>query len=71
MRGSLTPREVGVLRPLALGRTNRLISEQLSFSLSTTKNHVRSILEKLGVSDCTRAAARAVALLGIVRPRRG
>ena len=60
MRESLTPREVEVLRLLALGHTNRRISEQLSFSLSTIKNHVQSILEKLGVCDRTQAAARAV-----------
>ena len=69
VRESLTPREVEVLRLLALGHTNRRISEQLSFSLSTIKNHVQSILEKLGVSDRTQAAARA-AELGIVRPQR-
>ena len=68
VRGSLTPREVEVPRLLALGHTNRRISEQLCFSLSTIKNHVHSILEKLGVSDRTQAAARAVEL-GIVRPR--
>ena len=69
VRESLTPREVEVLRLLALGCTNRRISEQLCFSLSTIKNHVQSILEKLGVSDRTQAAARAVEL-GIVRPER-
>ncbi len=69
MRESLTPREVEVLRLLAFGHTNRRISEQLSFNLSTIKNHVQSILEKLGVSDRTQAAARTVEL-GLVRPRR-
>jgi PAS domain S-box-containing protein len=69
VRESLTPREVEVLCLLALGHTNRRISEQLSFSLSTIKNHVQSILEKLGVSDRTQAAARAVEL-GLVLPRR-
>ena len=69
VRESLTPREVEVLRLMALGHTNRRISEQLSFSLSTIKNHVQCILEKLGVSDRTQAAARAVEL-GLVQPRR-
>ena len=69
MRESLSGREVEVLRLLALGHTNREISRQLSFSLSTIKNYVQGIFEKLGVSDRTQAAARAVEL-GIVRPRR-
>jgi PAS domain S-box-containing protein len=69
VRESLSAREVEVLRLLALGYTNRRISEQLCFSLSTIKNHVQSILEKLGVSDRTQAAARAVEL-GLVLPRR-
>jgi DNA-binding NarL/FixJ family response regulator len=68
VRESLTPREVEVLRLLAFGRTNREISERLCFSLSTIKNHVRGILEKLGVRDRTEAAARAVEL-GLVRLR--
>ena len=69
VRESLSAREVEVLRLLALGYTNRRISEQLCFSLSTIKNHVQSILEKLGVSDRTQVAARAVEL-GLVLPPR-
>jgi DNA-binding NarL/FixJ family response regulator len=59
---SLTPREVEILRLLARGRTNREIAEHLMFSVSTVKNHVQHIIAKLGVSDRTQAAVRAVEL---------
>jgi DNA-binding NarL/FixJ family response regulator len=60
--GLLTPREVEVLRLLAQGQTNREIARELSIALSTVKNHVQHIITKLGVSDRTQAAVRAVEL---------
>jgi DNA-binding NarL/FixJ family response regulator len=57
---SLTAREVEVLRHLARGQTNRKIAEQLTLSSGTVKNHVQHIISKLGVSDRTQAAVRAV-----------
>ena len=57
---SLTPREVEVLRLLSQGQTNPQIAQNLLFSVSTVKAHVRSILAKLGVSDRTQAAVRAI-----------
>ena len=57
---SLTPREVEVLRLLSQGQTNPQIAQNLLFSVSTVKAHVRSILNKLGVSDRTQAAVRAI-----------
>lgn len=57
--GSLTRRELEVLRLLAQGKTNRQISASLLFSVGTAKIHVRHILAKLGVSDRTQAAVRA------------
>ncbi len=56
----LTPREVEVLRLLSRGQTNPQIAQNLLFSVSTVKAHVRSILSKLGVSDRTQAAVRAI-----------
>ena len=58
--GNLTPREVEVLRLLSQGQTNPQIARNLLFSVSTVKSHVRSILSKLGVSDRTQAAVRAI-----------
>ncbi len=58
----LTPQELEVLRLLALGQTNRQIARNLLSSVSTIKSHVRSTISKLGVSDRTQAAVRAIQL---------
>ena len=57
---SLTTREVEVLKLLSQGQTNPQIARKLLFSVSTVKAHVRSILNKVGVSDRTQAAVRAI-----------
>jgi two-component system, NarL family, response regulator LiaR len=57
---SLSPREVEVLKLLSQGQTNPQIAQNLLFSVSTVKAQVRSILAKLGVSDRTQAAVRAI-----------
>ncbi|HLI04961.1 MAG TPA: response regulator transcription factor [Ktedonobacteraceae bacterium] len=62
----LTPREIEVLQLLAQGQTNREIAKRLILSVSTVKIHVEHILEKLGVSDRTQAAVRAIEL-GLIR----
>jgi len=54
----LTPRELEVLGLLARGFRNRDIARALVISESTTKVHVRHILEKLGVRTRTEAASR-------------
>jgi DNA-binding NarL/FixJ family response regulator len=56
----LTPRELDVLRLLAQGQTNRDIARSLVISAGTVKVHVEHIIAKLGVSDRTQAAVRAV-----------
>ena len=55
----LSPREMEILRLLANGATNREIAAQLVLAEGTVKNHVTSILGKLGVTDRTAAAMRA------------
>ncbi len=65
----LTVREVEVLRLLAQGRTNQQIAEAMHFSVHTVKAHVRRIIAKLGVSDRTQAAVRAVELWLLDAPR--
>jgi DNA-binding NarL/FixJ family response regulator len=60
--GRLSPREREVLQLLARGQTNREIAQQLIVSVSTVKIHVEHILAKLGVSDRTQAAVRAIEL---------
>jgi NarL family two-component system response regulator LiaR len=59
---TLTAQEREVLRLLALGQTNRQIAQSLLYSVSTVKAHVRSTISKLGVSDRTQAAVRAIQL---------
>jgi len=62
----LTAREHEVLQLLAQGLTNRVIAGHLTISVGTVKIHVEHIIAKLGVSDRTRAAVRAVET-GLVR----
>lgn len=46
---ALTGREIEVLQLVAEGRTSREIGEMLFISENTVKNHVRNILDKLGL----------------------
>ncbi len=55
----LSPRELQVLRLIASGATNREIAAKLVLAEGTVKNHVTSILGKLGVRDRTQAALKA------------
>ena len=45
----LTAREMEILRLMQQGVSNKTISRHLGIELSTVKNHVHSILAKLGV----------------------
>ncbi|WP_133161821.1 LuxR C-terminal-related transcriptional regulator [Deinococcus koreensis] len=56
----LTPREGDVLRALSRGLSNKEIARELSISLYTVNDHVKTIYSKLGVSS--RAAATRSAL---------
>jgi two-component system, NarL family, response regulator DevR len=56
----LTDREREVLGLVARGYTNKQIAEALSMSEKTARNHVSHILEKLGLSRRSEAAAFAV-----------
>jgi NarL family two-component system response regulator LiaR len=56
----LTERERGVLALMKEGLNNREIGERLVISSSTVKNHVSSILSKLGTVSRTQAVAVAV-----------
>ncbi len=57
---SFTGRELEVLRLMAGGYTNREIADALGIAEGTTKNHISSILLKLGVRDRTRAVLKAL-----------
>ena len=58
----LTERETAVLRLMVAGYSNREIADAIAVSEGTVKNHVSSILSKLGVRDRTRAVLRALDL---------
>jgi DNA-binding NarL/FixJ family response regulator len=56
----LTDRELGVLRLIARGMSNKDIGTELVISENTVRNHVRNILEKLQVRSRVEAAMYAV-----------
>ena len=56
----LTERESEILRLIASGMDNAAIADQLIISPKTVKNHVASILEKLGLENRIQAAVYAV-----------
>lgn len=57
---ALTPREIEVLKETARGKANKEIAETLAISKHTVKDHLKSILAKLHVSDRTEAVTSAV-----------
>ena len=57
---SLTKRELGVLKLLAVGMFNKEVGKRLEISERTVKNHVSNIFKKLGVTDRTQAAVFAI-----------
>ena len=57
---NLTQQEKRVLILLSSGFSNQQIARNLSISINTTKVHVCSILQKLGVEDRTQAAIKAI-----------
>ena len=58
----LTEREVEVLRLVTGGYSNREIADALGLAEGTVKNHLSTILSKLGVRDRTRAVLKALEL---------
>ncbi len=62
----LTEREAMVLQLLVEGRSNRDISEELAFSLSTIRAEISTVYRKLGVGSRAEATARAIGL-GLTR----
>jgi DNA-binding NarL/FixJ family response regulator len=56
----LTKREVGVVRLIAEGLTNRDISRQLNLSEHTVRNYLFRIFNKLGTSNRVELALYAI-----------
>jgi DNA-binding NarL/FixJ family response regulator len=57
---ALTPRELEVLRHLALGRSNREIAATLAIGDETVKTHVGHVLSKLQVENRAQAIVQAL-----------
>ena len=56
----LSARECDVLPLIVSGYSNQEIADELGITRNTVKNHLRSILAKLGVRNRAQAAAYAV-----------
>jgi DNA-binding NarL/FixJ family response regulator len=65
-RNPPSAREAEILQLVAIGMNNREIADKLFISKNTVRNHVISILNKLGTRDRTAAAAVAIKQ-GLVR----
>jgi DNA-binding NarL/FixJ family response regulator len=61
----LTPRELEVLKLIAIGANNREIAGKLYISEGTVKNHVTNLLNRLNLRDRTQAAILARTYLAI------
>jgi len=55
----LSPRELEILKLVATGVSNKEIADRLVISEGTVKNHLSSILSKLGVKDRLQAVLKA------------
>jgi DNA-binding NarL/FixJ family response regulator len=59
-RPCLTPRELEVLALVVRGLVNKQIAGELKMADNTVKNHIKTILQKLGAQDRTQAATEAI-----------
>lgn len=58
----LSPRQLDVLKLIALGKPNKLICDELGLAERTVKAHITEIFRALGVSSRTQAALAAAKL---------
>jgi DNA-binding NarL/FixJ family response regulator len=65
--GTLTPRELDVLRAMATGRTNAAIADLLALSQSAVEKHVSAIFAKLGLTEEPAVDRRVAAVLTYLR----
>jgi DNA-binding NarL/FixJ family response regulator len=59
-RKELSPRELGVLRLLVTGMSNKEISSKLAIGEESVKTHLSGVFLKLGAADRTQAAIEAI-----------
>ena len=66
----LGPRELEVLKEMAVGKTNAVIAESLHLSEPAIEKYVNAIFAKLGLSEERKISRRVVARPGLpARPR--
>ena len=63
---SLTAREMDILKLMVEGLTNQAIGDVLGLSAGTVKGYAQTVIHKLGTSDRTQAAVKAIRL-GLVK----
>ncbi|MFA6819719.1 MAG: response regulator transcription factor [Bacteroidaceae bacterium] len=63
----LTPREIEVLKAVAMGCSSKEIAEKLNISLSTVLSHRKNLMEKLKLHSATKLVIYAV-MHGLVKP---
>ena len=63
---ALSKRQQEVLALLALGLTNDAIAQRMKLSPSTVRHHVSQVLSRLGVTNRTEAATKAIMQVGYV-----
>lgn len=63
----LTERELGVLRQMALGRSNTAIARELSLSVSSIEKHVNAIFGKLDLGEQPDLHRRVAAVVAYLR----
>lgn len=56
----LSPREMEILRHLALGKGDKIIADNLQISVKTVNHHVSSIMLKLDAANRTHAVSKAL-----------
>lgn len=56
----LSEREMQIIARIVEGKTNQKIALELHLSVDTVKSHIKTIMDKLSVSDRTQAAVKAV-----------
>ena len=66
--GTLTQRDLTLLRLLAAGYNNRQIANELNLAESTVKNSLSALFQKVGVRDRTQAVLYAFAEGLVSRP---
>ena len=63
----LTPREIEVLRLIALGDSSKEVARKLGISFKTAHSHRQRIMGKLGVHEST-ALVRYAIRIGLIQP---